>query len=492
MTLRFRLTLVSTIVVMVVLASFGGGVYLLLNKALHDNLDAQLARHVPTVARDFPFSEGRADYIAQVVSSAGTVTPIGPYQSAVLSTDDSDVRAIATGASRKAVFKDITIGRVEARLVIAPGLISGTPVAIMVAAPRGTISETLRRLRNLLAWAGLIGIALAAALAWQSARTALRPVEEVSAAAAEIGRTADLSRRVHAAGTDELGQLTVAFNGMLDRVEHAQTTLERSLEGQKRFLADASHELRTPLTTMRGNLEVLRSSPDMPAKDRADALHDSIEEAERMSVLVEDLLALARADAQAPRHDEPVELARITREAIASAAGADEAAGGDGPNVRMDVASNVLVHGSADQLRRLATNLVDNAIKYTPAEGHIDVTVAVDGDWAVMRVRDDGVGMSPEELVHAFDRFWRSDRSRGERGSGLGLAIAKSVVHEHGGTIDAESVPGEGTLMTVRLPLLRPDSKHQGEKPQGERQDQKGQGEIATGLREGDAHNGST
>lgn len=458
MSLRLRLTLVSVVVLMVVLTSFGGGVYLLLNKTLHDTLDAELLRQAGEVIADLPSVEGRPGLVTQIVGPTGNRLNVGPEGFDLAITPQ--VLAIASGESSRRFYEDITLNTVELRLIVEP-IRSGTfrPGAVMVAAPRGQISVTLGRLRLLLVWASVVGLAVAAILAWQAAKTALRPVEDVAVAAGEIGRTGDLSRRVDLAGVDELGRLTAAFNEMMDRLEQAQDELARTIEGQRRFLADASHELRTPLTTMRGNLEVMRTSHRLSKQDLAEAMRDSIEEAERMSRLVEDLLALARNDAQAPRPSDPVRLAAIAREAVAIAAGVDEASGGDGPTVSLTVADDVVVQGSADLLLRLVTNLVENAMKYTPAEGTIDVSVSRETGWAVLQVSDTGIGMSEDELAHAFDRFWRSDRSRSERGSGLGLAIAKSVAQEHGGAIAATSTPGEGTTMTVRLPAAQGDSE---------------------------------
>ncbi|HEX9697401.1 MAG TPA: HAMP domain-containing sensor histidine kinase [Actinomycetota bacterium] len=449
MTLRFRLTLVSTIVLGVVLTSFGAGVYLLLNKTLHDNLDQTLTRYTEEVIRDYPNIEGfssRVDYLAQLVSSGGTERPIWPPGTSLLPVD-ARVMSVARG-DRPSFYADITVSGVPLRMRVTR-IIDG---ALLVAAPRATITETLNRLRLLLTWAGVLGLGLAALLSWQAAKTALRPVEDVADAATAIGETRDLSRRVDPGGEDELGKLTQAFNGMLDRLETAQRELERTLDGQRRFLADASHEMRTPLTTMRGNLEVIKASTNISADELTAALTDSIDEAERMSALIADLLALARADARAQPREERVRLAEVVREAVAGAQTADTASGGDGPHVTIEIGEDIVVRGSSEGLRRVVTNLVENAMKYTPGDGRVEVTVRREDQWAVLRVTDTGIGMSQDEVAHAFDRFWRSDRSRAERGSGLGLAIVKSVVEEHGGAIVAESAPGRGTVMWVRLP----------------------------------------
>jgi heavy metal sensor kinase len=464
--LRLRLTLVSTAVLAIVLAAFGGGVYVLLNRNLHDNLDATLRARASEVTRvmSLPSDEGfvfhgfgfgRPDIFVQVVDRSGNVVARSESLGDVVLPVDAQAIAVAIGSARP-FYNDVTVLRTPLRIRVGPmidqfGAVQG---ATVVAAPREAITATLRRLRFLLILAGGVGLLLAGTLSWRAARTALRPVEEVAEAAGEIGRTGDLSRRVAYQGDDEIGRLARAFNEMLDRLQAAHAELERTLEGQRRFLADASHELRTPLTTLRGNLEVILRRRDLPPDELAAAIADSAEEAERMSRLIEDLLALARADARAPLPEEPVRLVEVVHRAVDAAFDVDVVAGGDGPPIEVEEDGEVTVRGSGALLQRLVGNLVDNAIKFTPAGGRIDVRVARRDGWATLTVSDTGIGMSAEELAHAFDRFWRSDSSRAERGSGLGLSIAKAVAEEHGGEITATSAPGEGTTFVVRLPAL--------------------------------------
>jgi signal transduction histidine kinase len=202
---------------------------------------------------------------------------------------------------------------------------------------------------------------------------------------------------------------------------------------------------------MRGNLELVSREPSMPAEDRVAALRDAIEEAERMSRLVDDLLALARVDAGMAMPDTDVDLARLV----------DEVAGGIRPaagdrTISVAISSNgTTVRGSEPLLRRLLENLADNAVKYTPPKGRISIALREEGPDAVLTVADDGIGIEPDELARVFDRFWRSDWSRERPGSGLGLSIAKAVAEAHGGSIEASSEPGAGTIFTVRLPVLR-------------------------------------
>jgi len=465
MSLRLRLTLITTIVLAVVLAIFGAGVYVLLDRNLRSRVDARIQQRAVEVARAMRFGGGsiafrdlgfgRPDTYIQIVSVDGEVVDRSEALGNASLPVGSMVLAVGKGTHRAATF-DAVVGHTPLRmrafpLVDALGQPAGT---LLIAARLDDMFDTLRRLRTLMLLAGLAGIGLTAALGWRSARTALRPVEEIGATAHEIGVTGDLSRRVASGRTDELGRLGDAFNTMLDRLQAAQSALSRTVETQRRFVDDASHELRTPLTIMRGNLELVARDPNMAPEDRVAALRDAIEEAERMSRLVDDLLALARVDAGMALPDTDIELGRLVRDVadgarpVAGARLISVTIGSDGTRVR----------GSEPLIRRLLENLTDNAIKYTSPTGSISISLAEEGPDAILTVADDGIGMSPEDLRHAFDRFWRSDWSRERPGSGLGLSIAKAVAEAHGGGIDATSEPGAGSTFTVRLPVLPEDA----------------------------------
>jgi two-component system, OmpR family, sensor kinase len=459
MSLRLRLTLITTVVLAVVLAIFGAGVYVLLDRNLRSRVDARIQQRAVEVARAMRFGAGsvafrdlgfgRPDTYIQIVSVDGEILDRSEALGTAALPVGSLVLAVGKGAHQAATF-DAVVGDTPLRMRAFPLTSLGQPAgALLIAARLDDVFDTLHRLRSLMLLAGLAGIALTAGLGWRSARTALRPVEEIGATAHEIGVTGDLSRRVASGRTDELGRLGDAFNTMLDRLEAAQAALSRTVETQRRFVDDASHELRTPLTIMRGNLELVARDPSMPASERVAALRDAIEEAERMSRLVDDLLALARVDAGMAMPGTDVHLARLVHEV---AHGARPVAGERNVSVAIK-ADGLRVRGSEALIRRLLENLTDNAIKYTPPSGSVAISLEEEGDDAVLRVSDDGIGMSPEELAHIFDRFWRSDSSRERPGSGLGLAIAKAVAEAHGGSIEATSRPG-ATTFTVRLPIL--------------------------------------
>jgi two-component system OmpR family sensor kinase len=295
---------------------------------------------------------------------------------------------------------------------------------------------------------GLMTTAVVMIISWLVVGRALRPLRTLATMTEEIGRTGDLTRRLPPVRTrDEVGALTASFNGMLDRLAAAQTSLTTALNGQRQFVADASHELRTPLTTIRTNAEFLAEHPDVAEGDRAEAIGDIATESARLSGLVDDLLLLARADAGAPLEKRPIDLSAMAEEIGRKA--------GRGDRQVAVTADKAIVEGDAGSLTRLIWILVDNAGRH--GEGReVRVFVRVEDGRAVLTVADRGPGIPPEAAERLFERFYRADAARSSPGSGLGLAIARSIAEAHGGTISAANDPDGGAVFRVWLPLLPP------------------------------------
>jgi signal transduction histidine kinase len=254
----------------------------------------------------------------------------------------------------------------------------------------------------------------------------------------------DLGARVRLARQDEVGELASAFDQMVSR-------LEAAFAAQRRLVSDAAHELRTPLNGLAGTLEIVQVGLRRGDLEHAERLLASVEaELDRLGRFVNDLLTLSSLDEDAGnvRLDrvplEPV-LRDVVRRARILAPDHEIVA-------RFDPTAAVI--GDRDQLERVFTNLLDNAVKYTPSSGHIEVELQRAGDSVVGTVRDTGRGIEPDDLPHIFDRFYRVDRARSRQagGAGLGLAIVQAIVHAHSGQIEAESSPGKGTTVHVRLP----------------------------------------
>jgi two-component system OmpR family sensor kinase len=305
---------------------------------------------------------------------------------------------------------------------------------------------------------GVVLVALAG-VGYLVVRSSLRPLAEVKDTAGAIA-AGDLTRRVpeHPPRT-EVGQLSSALNGMLAQIESAFRTQQASEaaarsseERMRRFVADASHELRTPLTSIRGFAELYRQG----AADDVPRLMSRIEsEADRMGLLVEDLLLLARLDAQRELTRAPVDLVALAADAVHDA----RALSPDRP-VTLEVTHNGLVPvvlGDEARLRQVLGNLMTNALTHTPAGTPVTVGVATEPGWAVLSVSDKGPGLEPQDAQRVFERFYRADsartRSASRGGTGLGLSIVAALTAAHGGTAEVDTALGAGAVFRIRLPL---------------------------------------
>jgi len=280
---------------------------------------------------------------------------------------------------------------------------------------------------------------------------ALKPVRDIAQAAERV-EAESLSERLPVTGGGEFTQLSATFNAMLERLQIAFKKMEETNEQQRRFVADASHELRTPLSIIKANTS-LALMGDRTAPEYKKTLTAVDSAADRTTRIVQDLLLLARADAdQVDYPREPIDIEPVLRKA-------GEGIRGDAsPCLTFSIPQpSALVHGNADALVRLFTNLIDNAARHTPADGDIRVTVAAKGRDVTVIVADTGEGIAPEHLPHVADRFYRIDtaRSRARGGTGLGLAICDTIVREHHGSMEIDSILGQGTTVTITLPAAK-------------------------------------
>jgi len=374
--------------------------------------------------------------------------PAGPAYDAIARL--VPVPSVRTPDSNDEAFGLVVIQRERWRRYVQKVERNGRLFAYVEAlSPLGQLDASVRHLRNLLLGIGGACVALVVALGWMLAGSALAPIARLTGTASEIARSRDTSRRVVPTSTgDEVGQLALTFNEML-------ASLEAATQLQRRFVQDASHELRAPLAVMLGNLELLRRHAHMPSAERTEVLSEVEREAARLARLVSDLLLLARSDAGVPLRRARVDFAGVTLEAVRDARRLQS-----GQYLAFDASEPLMVMGDADRLKQLALILLDNALKFTPAGGHVWCDVrAVDSN-AVLTVRDDGIGIAEEDLPHVFERFYRADpaRSGDPGGTGLGLPIAEWVVREHHGSIHLQSHPGGGTTVTVTVPLVPPEA----------------------------------
>jgi heavy metal sensor kinase len=334
------------------------------------------------------------------------------------------------------------------RVLVSEVNLGGDAYRVQVAASMGDFYRALDHFKWVVLVLSPSLLVLASAGGYWMSRRALTPVDEIIHEAQSIN-SKNLSKRLRVSQSgDELQRLSETLNRMLERLESAFNRITR-------FTADASHELRTPLAFMRTTTEVsLRTSRDV--SEYREAQLQILEELEKTSDLVEKLMLLARADAGVETLQRSrVNLADSLREACRQGRTLAEA---KQVTFQEDIVkAPVIVEGDPDGLRRLCLILIDNAVKYTPPQGLITVSLVSSNEFAVVEVRDTGIGIATEDLPYIFDRFYRADKARSRElgGVGLGLSIARWEAEAHGGSIAVQSIFGKGSVFEVRLPLIR-------------------------------------
>ena len=478
MSIRARITLVGVGVVTLVICCLSSTLYTLISLGLDSGRDTELTARVDAVV------DGVATAAREDLTPVAPLAPIDPRSNLdafvmLLAEDGTVLRAtgqVSVPADVLATAK--RTGRATTSIPIAGGE-PGETVRVQVRPWERTdlslsgyavAGQTSRQVAQdrvglfaLFGASGLVTLVAASIAVWVATGRALRPLREMAAMADEVGRSADLGRRLptpkamtngaRRSRVDTVGRLATSFNAMMDRLQEAYARVAGALTAQQRFTADASHELRTPLTTIRNNAEFLLQHPDARDADRAEALRDIAGESVRMSRLIDNLLTLARADGGVQLRREPVDVGAVAEEVCRQAVALHPARAFTfaGPPARA-------VAGDVDMLTQLMWILVDNAVKFTVDGGHIWVAVTQHGARVQLTVADDGAGIPAGAEQRIFDRFYRADQARSGGGAGLGLAIAAWIVTAHGGTVVAANNDRGGATFSVELPAApRPD-----------------------------------
>lgn len=372
-----------------------------------------------------PPAFGGAGGYAQFVSSDGDLA-LPPGESARLPVDDRTLEIARAGSGE--AFADAHVEGTHLR-VLTVGI---GPGAIEIARPLDETDRVLDRVLVILLVFGAAGIALAVGLGNVVARTALAPVARFTGRTEAIAGNPDTSLRLDVESRDELGRLAQSFNTTLD-------SLERSVEAQRHLVADASHELRTPIASIRANIQVLEDAERLPPEDLAALRADIVEELDELTAIVADIVELARGET-----GEALDDVRLDLVVEALAERTKRRASGLELDLRLEP---TVVAGDPERINRAVSNLLDNARKWSPDEGSIEVTLR-DG---LLEVRDHGPGFDEHDLPHVFERFYRSARARGMHGSGLGLAIVRQTAESRGGFAEATNAPGGGALVRVKF-----------------------------------------
>jgi signal transduction histidine kinase len=320
---------------------------------------------------------------------------------------------------------------------------------VQIARPLTERDRTLQSLASTLIFAGLITVLVAFGIGWFLSGLTLQPIQRITQTAREIGEKRDFSKRVkHHGPNDEVRQLANTFNAMLSRLQDTFLKLEHSLEMQREFVADVSHELRTPLTTLRGNVGLLLRRPPASADVQADILNDMVDESDRLIRLVNDLLIMARADAGRNLVNETIDISGLVEETSRQAIQLDTKR-----IIHQDITANLILMGDRDALKQILLIGLDNALKHSSND--IWVSLRKVDSIIEIRVKDSGEGISPENLEHVFDRFYKVEDSSLIPGFGLGLSIAKVLVEKMGGSIQLESELGIGSELILTFPAQK-------------------------------------
>ena len=428
--IRVRLTAWYVGLLALILTAFSAFLYFSFAQGLHDELNHSLASEAQRLIANIELESG----VPQFGEGSDTLPPgmlatLTDSAGAVLDTTDS--RLSEPPASGWAVL-NVPVERDD--------LVHGT---LTIARSTADVQAATRQLLLLILLAVPLTLALASAGGLFLAGRALAPIDRITRTAASIS-VDDLSRRLGARGTDEVGRLAHTFDDMLARIEHA-------FQRQRQFTSDASHELRTPLTLLTSQIDVALARR-RTAADYERILRSLRADTARMSQLVGELLTLARADAgQQLLSTEPLDLGALVHSVVETMQPLAERRG-----VQLSHAVEIpsSVHGDQTRLSQLLIHLVDNGLRYTPRGGMVTVGIGQEDSSAVVHVSDTGVGIAAEHLPHVFERFYRVDaaRARADGGSGLGLAICRWIAEAHGGSLAVRSELQRGSTFTLRLP----------------------------------------
>lgn len=448
--LQARLARTMTLGVALAVISIGTSVYFTARNSMYNQLDQELVEVASYAAGPISTDvEGMGGLNASALQSANV--------SLVLVRADGRVwRVPGMRASINPGVQEIAIARTQQgsstrsmlgndgqpyRVVAVPLNTESGRYALVLARPLGPTVVTLRQIGGMVTAIGLLFVVLAPALGFYSGRKLMAPLRDLSTAVTRVSETDELTP-IGSYTEDELGELSRSFDTMMH-------SLASSRDRQRRLIADAGHELRTPLTSMRTNIELLvadEKTSMLPPGARGEILIDVAAQLGEFTSLVGDLVQLSRDDSM-QASPEPLDFADVVDSAI-------ERAKRRGPGLVFDVRlESYFVVGEPDTLERAVTNLLDNAVKFSPEGGTVHVQLA-DGELSIW---DEGPGVAVEDLDKIFDRFYRSNKARNTPGTGLGLSIVAHTINAHGGTVEAINQPGAGARFSVRLPSAPPE-----------------------------------
>jgi len=451
MTIRLRLTIYWAAVLAAILLIAAVAGLKLFERQQWSAVDAALLEEADTTAKEIE----RTDLAGTraMLEGLSRETDIGPGRRVQIVTDHGivddfgDIHTIAPAPSSQLPPRAVLVTSHDSRFAVVPLLFAGAPAYLQSGINANLVQASIDSLRDSLLLMVPVVLLLCVAGGYWLAGRALRPIESVTAELDAIQPTNLSSRLPVAPVNDEVARLGAVINAFLERLERASVT-------ERRFASDAAHELRTPLAVLRTGLEVTLAR-ERSADDNRAALTSALREVLSLCRIADELLMLARLNGEVS-----VESARLNLRALVAEIASTVEPLAQAREIQLKVGADrdVFVDGNAGHLRRLIVNLLDNALKFTPANGSIEVRLTRGSDRAVLRVADSGPGIAEDEMPFIFDRFFRGASTQGE-GSGLGLSLCREIARLHGGDIAVANRPAGGCEFVVTIPLARSDSK---------------------------------
>ncbi len=459
--IKFRFTVWYLLVLAVLLSALSAGVYFYLSRSLYRGLDHSLELRsrsicsVPPIVESIwygEFQEELGEVVMLYFYTGSQLVEVSPPGIGISLSHEFIYQAI-NGRNSLTTIESTEGQRLRLLAVPIHLSISGIPLstqpgALIIGRSTRQIDQALQGLVRTLVIAVPLALAVAAGGGIFLARRALKPVDKIAQTAQEIEEN-DLSQRINVNTKDELGRLAATLNAMIER-------LERAFQRQKQFTSDASHELRAPLAVIEAESS-LALQKERPPTDYRQSLETISQESKQMSSLIEQLLTLARADAGKEQWNfTEVNLGTLITNLSADV---EVLCQDKGLSCQLGQTQDLVIKGDEARLRELFMNLLDNAIRYTPAPGTVSISLRREGQMAIVAITDTGVGIPAEDIPFIFERFYRVDKSRSrvEGGTGLGLAICRYIAEAHGGKIEVESQVGAGSTFSVWLPLQSAD-----------------------------------
>ena len=456
-TFRTRLVMVATVAVVVAVVLASVAAFVVARNSLIGSIDVNLAQYGQSFVADQDPSipnfcgSTSAGQCTQMVFAGGTVNAGDPQ---VLPINDTVTSVASSGGKAATVYFSTTLTTGKATTDVRQGVFalpgdwiyrgnSGytqTPAggaALQITLPLTGVNQELRHLAFALWVIAILGVALAILLGFGVGRAVLSPLNSLTTTIEELAESTDVSRRLDPGGLDELGRLRRAFNRLLQ-------ALDRSRDSQRQLVLDASHELRTPLTSLRTNMEVARRMDELAPEEREVLIDDVLTQLDELTSVVADLAELARGELPDPQR-QLLRLDQLVEESV----GVATTHGRSREVTFAAFLTPTWVVGSRPRLERAVGNLLDNALKWSPEGGSVEVSCTE----GTVLVRDHGPGIAEGDIDHLFDRFYRSPVARGLPGSGLGLAIVAQVARDEGGSVAVVNAPGGGALFRLSLPV---------------------------------------